>query len=205
MEAELLANIGNVDAKRFVWRNIVTKFGVPHTLILDNGFQFNSKAFQRYYGELEIRNGYSMPAYPQGNEQAETTNKVIMSRLKKRLDDIIGKWVDELSHVLWTYCTTPRRSTRETYFSMTYGVEAIIHLESGFTTLRTHQFNVEENNCLLQDSLDVAEERIEVAMVKMAHYQQKLMQRYDKGVKSKPLAPEDLVLRKVVGPAKNPT
>ena len=128
-----------------------------------------------------------------------------MSRLKKRLDDIIGKWVDELSHVLWTYCTTPRRSTRETHFSMTYGAEAVIHFESGFTTLRTHQFNVEENNCLLQDSLDVAEERIEVATVKMAHYQQRLMQRYDKEVKSRPLAPGDLVLKKVVRTAKNPT
>ena len=88
---------------------------------------------------------------------------------------------------------------------MTYEAKAVIHLESGFITLRTDQFNVEENNCLLQDSLDVAEERIEVATVKMAHYQQKLMQRYDKGVKSRPLAPGDLVLRKVVRTAKNPT
>ena len=37
----------------------------------------------------------------------------------------------------------------------------------------------------------------------MAFYQQKLKQRYDKGVKSKPLAPGDLVLRKVMGMAKS--
>ena len=37
VEAEPLANIRDVDTKRFIWRNIVTKFGVPHTLILDNG------------------------------------------------------------------------------------------------------------------------------------------------------------------------
>ena len=42
-------------------------------------------------------------------------------------------------------------------------------------------------------------------MVKMASYQQKFKQMYDKGVKSRPLAPGDLVLRKVVGMAKNPT
>ena len=41
-------------------------------------------------------------------------------------------------------------------------------------------------------------------MVKMAHYQEKLKQGYDKGIKSRPLAPRDLVLRKVVGIAKNP-
>ena len=94
-----------------------------------------------------------------------------MSGLKKRLDDAKGKWVDELPHVLWTYRTTPRRSTKKAPFSMTYGVEAVISLESRFPTLRTDQFNVEENNCLLLNSLDVVEEKREVATVKMAHYQ----------------------------------
>ena len=87
---------------------------------------------------------------------------------------------------------------------MTYGSEAVIPLKAGFPTLRMDQFNVEENHHLLLDSLDLAEERREVATVKMAHYQQKLKQRYDKRVKSRPLALEDLVLRKVVGTAKNP-
>ena len=97
-----------------------------------------------------------------------------MSRLKKRLDNAKGKWVDELPHVLWIYHTTPRRSIRETPFSMTYGVEVVIPLESGFPTLRTNQLNAEENNCLLLDSLDVAEEMREVTVVKMAQYQQRL-------------------------------
>ena len=43
VEAEPLANIKDVDAKRFVWKNIVTRFGVPHVLISDNGLQFDSK------------------------------------------------------------------------------------------------------------------------------------------------------------------
>ena len=36
-EVEPLANIRDADAKRFVWKNIVTQFGIPSTLILDNG------------------------------------------------------------------------------------------------------------------------------------------------------------------------
>ena len=32
----------------------------------------------------------------------EAVNKVIVSGLKKRLDDAKGKWVEELPHVLWT-------------------------------------------------------------------------------------------------------
>ena len=52
------------------------------------------------FRSLGITNRYSTPAYPQGNGQAETVNKVIVSGLKKRLDDAKGKWVEELPHVL---------------------------------------------------------------------------------------------------------
>ena len=39
VEVEPWANIKDVDAKRFVWKNIVTRFGIRHTLISNNGFQ----------------------------------------------------------------------------------------------------------------------------------------------------------------------
>ena len=100
VEAKPLVNIKDVDAKRFVWKNIVTRFRIPHTLISDNGLQFNSKAFRRYSCDLGIMNRYSTPAYPQENGQAEAVNKVIVNGLKKWLDDARGKWVDELPHVL---------------------------------------------------------------------------------------------------------
>ena len=89
--AEPLANIRNVDVKRFIWKNIITRFEVPHTLISDNGLQFDSKAFRKYCCDLGIKNRYSTPAYPQGNGQAEAVNKVIVNILKKRLDDAKGR------------------------------------------------------------------------------------------------------------------
>ena len=100
VEAEPLSNIRNVNAKKFVWKNIVTRFEIPRTLISDNDLQFDNKAFRRYCCDLGITNKYSAPAYPQGNGQVEVVNKVIINGLKKRLDDVKGKWVEELSHVL---------------------------------------------------------------------------------------------------------
>ena len=155
VEAEPLANIRDADAKKFVWRNIVTRFGVPRVLISDNGLQFDSKAFRRYCCELGITNRYSTPTYPQGNGQAEASNKVIVNGLKKRLDDAKGRWVEELPHVLWAYRTTPRRSTGETPFTLTYGAEAVIPLEANFPTLRTSSFTPSSNDDLLGESLDL--------------------------------------------------
>ena len=131
-------------------------------------------------------------------------NKVIISGLKKRLDDAKGKWVEELPHVHWTYRTTPRRSTGETPFSMTYEAEAVIPLESGFPTTRTSSFNPKDNYEHLANGLDLIDEKRENAMVQLAHYQQKLKRGYDVHVRTRPLALGDLVLRKVVGSAKNP-
>ncbi|XP_030930771.1 uncharacterized protein K02A2.6-like [Quercus lobata] len=85
VETEPLANIRDVDVKRFIWNNIITRFGVPYTLISDNGPQFDSKAFRRYCCDLEIKNRYSTPAYPQENGQVETINKVIVNGLKKEV------------------------------------------------------------------------------------------------------------------------
>jgi len=88
---EPLANVRDVDAKRFFWKNIVTQFGISRTLISENGLQFNSKAFRRYCCDLRITNRYSSSNYPQGNGQADAVNKVIVGGLKRRLDDAKGK------------------------------------------------------------------------------------------------------------------
>ena len=97
-----------------------------------------------------------------------------MNGVKKQLDDAKGKWVDKLPHVLWTYWTISRRSTRETPFSMTYRAKAVIPLEIGFLMLRTSLFTPDSNDNLLEKSLDLVEERRENAMVQLAYYQQKL-------------------------------
>ena len=126
-----------------------------------------------------------------------------MSGLKKRLDDAKGRWVEELPHVLWAYQTTPRRSTRETPFSMSYGAKVVIPIKTGFPTLRTQSFNPNDNDEFSERSLDLIEERRESAMVQLAYYQHKLKQDYNAKVKLRPLEPGDLVLRKVLGTAKN--
>ena len=88
---------------------------------------------------------------------------------------------------------------------MTYGAEAIIPLETGFPTLKTSSFSPSSNNELLEKSVDYIKERRESAMVQLAYYQHKLKQGYDAKVKLRPLVLGDLVLRKVLGTAKNTT
>ena len=66
-------------------------------------------------------------------------------------------------------------------------------------------FTLNNNDRLLGKSLNLIEERRENATVQLAYYQHKLKQGYDANVKLRQLTPGDLVLRKVLGAARNPT
>ncbi|RVW69720.1 Gag-Pol polyprotein [Vitis vinifera] len=131
VEAEAYASIKDKDVTKFVWKNIVCRFGIPQTIIADNGPQFDSIAFRNFCSELNIRNSYSTPRYPQSNGQAEATNKTLITALKKRLEQAKGKWVEELPGVLWAYRTTPGRPTGNTPFALAYGMDAVIPTEIG--------------------------------------------------------------------------
>ncbi|XP_074301332.1 uncharacterized protein LOC141632713 [Silene latifolia] len=50
----------------------------------------------------------STPRNPQSNGQAESSNKIIVENLKKKLEEIRGKWAEELPLVLWADRTTPK-------------------------------------------------------------------------------------------------
>ncbi|RVW90247.1 Retrovirus-related Pol polyprotein from transposon 17.6 [Vitis vinifera] len=134
VKAEAYASIKDKDVTKFVWKNIVCRFGIPQTIIADNGPQFDSIAFRNFCSELNIRNSYSTPRYPQSNGQAEATNKTLITALKKRLEQAKGKWVEELPGVLWAYRTTPGRPTGNTPFALAYGMDAVIPTEIGLPT-----------------------------------------------------------------------
>ncbi|XP_023929642.1 uncharacterized protein LOC112040954 [Quercus suber] len=199
VEAEALANIRDVDVKKFVWKNIVTRFGVPDSLISDNGLQFDRQAFREFCGNLNIKNRYSTPSYPQGNGQAEAVNKVIVNGLKKRLEGAKGNWAKELPKVLWAYRTTPRRSTEETPFSLTYGAEAVIPTEVNLLSVRVAGFDPTQNEEMMAGSLDKLEECHERVTIRLVEYQQKLAQRYSRDVRTREFSVEDLVLKRAVG------
>jgi hypothetical protein len=86
VETESLTHITDTDSKKFVWRNIITRFGIPRVLVSDNGTQFDSGPFKAFCEQYGIRNYFYTPAYPQGNGQAESFNKILLDGIKKHLE-----------------------------------------------------------------------------------------------------------------------
>ena len=83
-----------------MWKNIVSKFGVPKVLVSDNGRQFDNTLFRDFCAHFEIQNHYSSPAHPQANGQVEVANQSLLKIIKTRLVGAKGVWLDELPGVL---------------------------------------------------------------------------------------------------------
>ena len=75
------------------------------------------------------------------------------------------------SNVLWAYRTTPRRSTGETPFSLTYGVEVVISAEVSLYNARVMEFAPTQNEGLMVEHLDLLEEYQEATTIWPAEYQ----------------------------------
>ncbi|XP_022853744.1 uncharacterized protein LOC111375176 [Olea europaea var. sylvestris] len=105
------------------------------------------------HSEFSIKKYFSTSKHPQEIGQVEAINKITKHILKAKLDLFKGGCAKELPSVLGSYRTTTRTSTGEISFSLAFGVEAVIPLESAFP-------RCERNHMALRTELDLTEEKM---------------------------------------------
>ncbi|KAL0404161.1 UNVERIFIED_CONTAM: hypothetical protein Sradi_2056900 [Sesamum radiatum] len=86
VEAEPLARITKGEVMKFMWKNIVCRFGIPWEIIADNDRQFQGQRIQEWCRGLHIRQRFTTVAHPQANGQVEVTNRILAQGIKKRLE-----------------------------------------------------------------------------------------------------------------------
>ncbi|GMH15683.1 hypothetical protein Nepgr_017524 [Nepenthes gracilis] len=178
---------------------------VPHrqhqllyqVIVPNNRTQFTGKRFTKYCTGLRIRLVHTFVAYPQANGSVEVTNHTLLHRLKTKLEDVGGTWVDELPSILWSYGIIPREPTRETPFSLCYGTEAAVPAEVGLPCPWVECFDLITNSQRFRECLDLLPEVCDVARLRSVTYQQHIARYYNKRVKACPLEVGNLVLRSV--------
>jgi len=138
-------------------------------------------------------------AHPQSNGQAERSNQELLRGIKPRLYVPLkrtpGCWEEELPSVLWSIRTTPNRSTGYTPFFLVYGAEAVLPSDIRHDSPRVTAYVEAENEKARQDSLDVLDEKRELAAAQSAIYQQDLRRYHSRRIKSRTFQEGDLVLR----------
>ena len=145
IEVEPLSKITTAQCQKFLRCNIITRFGISSSMVIDNGTQFTNCKFQEMLSSLKIKQHFTSIEHPQANGQAESANKEILHGIKKCLDEAKGLWADELDSILWAYRTMPHSIIGETPFKRTYGEDAIILVEVGEQNLRLVFFSKASN------------------------------------------------------------
>ncbi|GJR02345.1 reverse transcriptase domain-containing protein [Tanacetum coccineum] len=168
IEAKPVATITGNQIKKFVWDNIVCRFGLPGEIISDNGKQFQDNPFKDWCEKLCIRQHFASVKHPQTNGLVERANRSLGEGIKVRWDERSKNWMEELPYVLWAHRTMIKSSNGDTPFSLTYGTEAVIPTEIGMPTLRTAEVDLVQIDEALEINLDLLEEKREQAAIREA-------------------------------------
>jgi transposase InsO family protein len=99
IDARPITKIKSEQAVQF-FIDIIYRFGVPNSIITDNGTQFTGKKFLKFCDDYHIRVDWSAVAHPQTNGQVERANSMILQGLKPRIFNKLNKfgrrWLTEL-------------------------------------------------------------------------------------------------------------
>ncbi|XP_073275398.1 uncharacterized protein [Primulina huaijiensis] len=154
VEAEDLAKITESEVQKFLWKNIVCRFGVPRKLISDNGRKFQGSRIQAWCKEMKIQQYFTSVAYPQCNGQVES------------------------------YRITLNIGTGETPSSLVYGNEAVLPAEIGEETSRVIFYDEQNDERraadldFLEEKREAATVRMEAYKRRIAQsYNKKVIQR----------------------------
>ncbi|XP_025820331.1 uncharacterized protein LOC112896530 [Panicum hallii] len=125
---------------------------------------------------------------------------MVLQGLKPRIFDQLNKfasrWVQELPAVLWSLRRTPNRSTGFIPFFLTYGVEAVLPSDLDHGAPRVKAFGPDRAAEAQQDVVDLLDEAREMALVRLASYQQTLHRYHGRKIRGRTLKVGDLVLRR---------
>uniref|UniRef100_A0A2N9EZU9 RNA-directed DNA polymerase n=1 Tax=Fagus sylvatica TaxID=28930 RepID=A0A2N9EZU9_FAGSY len=187
VEAIPLQKATSAAVANFIQEHIITRFGIPYKLITDNGTPFINKDVREVLEHYQVKYRRSTPYYPQGNGQAEATNRMLLRILSKMVFDYGNDWRAHLADVLWAYQSSPKTATGFTPFSLVYGTDTISPTELVVPSPRVMQgseLEVDANMCVearmadlegLDEVRDLAKARSQRNYQKMANVYSKAL------------------------------
>ena len=135
-EARALPDNSAVSTAKFIYEQIITRYGVPLQLTSDRGGHFVNHVIRLLTTEFKICHSLSSPYYPRANGQAEATNRILVSIIYKSCAVEGEDWEDNLPSALWAYRTAYKVTTGHTPFQLMFGQEAVVPAEFMILSLR---------------------------------------------------------------------
>jgi hypothetical protein len=94
-----------------------------------------SHQVREFAKSLKIKLLSSSPYYAQVNGQAESSNKILIKLIKKKVEENPKRWHEVLSEALWTHRISKHSAIEVTPFELVYGQEAVLPVEVNLNAL----------------------------------------------------------------------
>jgi hypothetical protein len=130
----------------FLEENILSRFGCPQKIVTDNAQAFKSMAMIRFFQKYNIILGHSTAYYPQRNGLVESSNKILITIMKKVLNENKKSWHVHLKYALWVNQIGTKKSIGTSPFQMVYKTDIMLPLNLALPMMKLWQDEKEELN-----------------------------------------------------------
>ena len=165
-EAVPLKNMTHREVIEFITEHIIHRFSIPQTLTTDQGSSFISKEVRDFAESYKIKILNSSPYYAQANGQAESSNKILIKLIKKKIEENPRRWHEVLSEALWAHRISRHGSTKVTPFELVYGQDAVLPVEvnlNAYRLAKQNDISAVDYYDLMMDNIDeVSDKRMQV-------------------------------------------
>ena len=90
-------------------------------------------------------------------EQAESSNKILIKLIKKKIEENRKMWHEVLSKELWAHRISRHSATKDTPFDLVYGQEGVLPIEvnlDAYRLAKQNDLSVVDYHDLMMDKID---------------------------------------------------
>jgi hypothetical protein len=199
-EVVALKNMTHREVIEFVTEHIIHRFGIPQTLTTDQGASFMSKKVREFAELCRIKLLNSSPYYAQANGQVESSNRTLISLIKKKISDHPKHWHRILSEALWAHRISKHCATKVSPFEIVHEQEAVLHVEISLNAVRFAKQNdltIGDYYNSMMDNIDEVTDKRVTALGEIEKDKIMVAKAYNKKVKAKLFQVGDLVWKTI--------
>lgn len=111
---------------RFIFKNIISRFGCPRRLTTDQSQHLMRNTIQALMQDFMVQHHTSSPYHLQANGTVKAFMKILEWGLTKVYVVNHYDWDERIPAVLWEYWMMTKKLTKHTPFNLVYGREAVM-------------------------------------------------------------------------------
>jgi len=185
----------------FITEHIIHRFGIPQTLTTDQGSSFISKEVRDFAELYKIKILNSSLYYAQANGQAESSNKILIKLIKKKIEENPRRWHEVLSEALWAHRISRHGTTKVTPFELVYGQEAVLPVEvnlDAYRLAKQNDLSAVDYHDLMIDNIDEVNDKRLQALKEIEKDKLRVARAYNKKVRPKSFQVGELVWKTIL-------